>query len=356
MLEKRATSDSLRPLLRAALATLGSLLALAAASPAHTAPERKAAPLRSALGAPQQAVFFQGSIWVLSCWRACDRARSFGGLVQLSTPGGKVLRRIPMGAPGALALADGALWVADFWTGSVDRIDPGSGRIVASVGLKLPRPFAAADSAFLPSSMSAGGGSVWVSTARGRLAQIDARSGLLTRTIAAPAYATGELAADSRGVWVAEDVLGLGHVGRNGGQLHIQSFAAQFSHRVTADALAVGGGVVWILGEYAMRTPAGGPNSWVSTSVARVTAVDRRTGSVRYQLRLRGAPYQVLYADGALLVADLRSGRILRIDRHFSVRSIRTGHGLDALLVVRRGVIWATSARDGLRRIAIPGV
>ncbi|MDQ6841331.1 MAG: hypothetical protein M3025_02765 [Actinomycetota bacterium] len=336
--------------------TLASLLALAASSPAQTVPERKAAPLQSALGAPQQAVFFRGSIWVLSCWRACDRARSFGGLVQLSTPGGKVLRRIPMGTPGALASADGALWVADFWTGRVDRIDPGSGRVVASVWLKLPRPFAPGDSAFLPSSMSAGGGSVWVSTARGRLAQIDARSGLLTRTIGAPAYATGELAADSRGVWVAEDVLGLGHVGRDGGQLHIHSFAAPYRHRVTANALAVGGGLVWILGGYAMRTLAGGPNSWVSTSAATVTAVEQRTGSVRYQLRLRGAPYQALYADGALLVADLRSGRMLRIDRHFSIRSILIGHGLDALLLVRRGVIWATSARGGLRRVAIPGV
>jgi len=91
------------------------------------------------------------------------------------------------------------------------------------------------------------------------------------------------------------------------------------------------------------------------TSAVSLSAVDQRTGFPKFKLRLPDAPYQVLYADGPLLVADLRGASAqnqstLRDSTDRDRARSRQGP------CSAPGVVWATIAGGGLRRITVPGV
>jgi hypothetical protein len=131
-------------------------------------------------GHPLQTVVGAGSVWVLICDAGCSqrtlpqRARlAEGRLMRLSVETGRVLSVTPIADPGAVAVGEGAAWVTHPDKGTVSRIDLDRGRVVATVGLVLPRPIVPGNRAFLPNDVAAGERGVWVSTARGWVARID---------------------------------------------------------------------------------------------------------------------------------------------------------------------------------------
>src|SRR5438093_2305234 len=110
-----------------------------------------------------------------------------------------------------MAVGDGAVWIANFATGTVTRVDTGTNRIVATIPLTLPFDVAPRDDAFLPLHVAVGEGAVWVDTARGAVARIDPRTNeVLTKVVASKGGdILGEMAVAEGAVWVAEGVDGL---------------------------------------------------------------------------------------------------------------------------------------------------
>jgi hypothetical protein len=233
-------------------------------------------------------------------------------------------------------------------------MDPHTGRIAQTISLTLPTPVAPGDRRFLPSSMSAGRGVVWVGTARGWLAQIDARSGRVLSMVRAPFDATGRIVVGPHGLWVAESVLGVGFVPRSSARLTVRVVPSGRRRRVAVDELAVGDGRVWIYGVIA--EPAGSaPGGFVLTNSAELATLDESSGRITHRMRFRTGPYQIVYGNGALFAADFRSGQLYRIDPSYGVQSLRPVRGPGTLVAVTPGAIWATTASGTLRRLSVPG-
>jgi sugar lactone lactonase YvrE len=304
-------------------------------------------------GRPLQASSGLGSIWVLTCQRRCQLPQSSGQLVEVDSGTGRVVRRIAVANPSAFAIADRSLWVADFWTGRVKRIDPHTGRSIQTIALTLPRPIAASDRRFLPSSMTAGAGTVWVATARGWLAKIDARSGRLASMIRAPFDATGRSVVGPHGLWVAESVLGVGHVPDAAARLRVTAIRAGRHNRIAVDELAVGHGRVWLYGLVSRpANPAAG--GYVLTERAELVALDEATARIAHELQFPAGPYQIAYGSGNLFAADFATGQLYRVDSRYELHRMRPVHGPGTLIAITPGAIWATTTTGTLRRITVP--
>ena len=302
-------------------------------------------------GAPVQAQVGLGALWILICQRGCQHPRSAGQLVKVDLRSGRIVRRFAVANPSVFAIAAGSLWIADFWTGRVRRVDPGTGDTTGAVTLGLPEPSRFGDHRFLPSAISAGNGVVWVGTARGWLAEIAARPGRLVAMVRAPAQATGQLAAGARGVWVAEASLGLGFVTRAGRSLAVHALPYGRHRRLAVVSLVLGGGHVWGYGVL-VRPSSGG---LVLTSSAAVAILDSRTGALEHEAYLSAGPNQIAYANEVLLVANLRAGRVLRVDVGGGIRALRRVHPGGELLAVSPDAAWAMTRSGALRRIPLAG-
>jgi len=105
----------------------------------------------------------------------------------------RVGRAIPLGrAPAAVALGAGALWVADELEGTVTRIDPLRGRVVARIRV-----------GHMPTAVAAGQRSVWVANAGdGTVVRIDPRTNQVVATLQI-GTAPRALAIGAGAVWVA---------------------------------------------------------------------------------------------------------------------------------------------------------
>ncbi|HEY6397944.1 MAG TPA: hypothetical protein VIX82_10870 [Solirubrobacteraceae bacterium] len=262
------------------------------------------------------------------------------------------MQRIEVVDPTAFAVGGGAIWLTHFNTGSVDRVDPRTGHTTQAVSLTLPTPIVPGDRQFLPVNISAGGGSVWVSTARGWLAQIDSSSSRVVRMVRAPFDATGQVVVGSDAAWVAENSLGVGLVRPNGHRLQIRPIPDGRGRPLAVDQLEIGGGLVWTYGQ---TTDAGGPNGApVLTNGAFITTLDERTGRSVHQLRFPVGPYGIAYGSGALFVADYDNGRLFRIDPGYRIHPLPRIRGTGILVTVTPGAIWATTKSGILRRIAVP--
>ncbi len=210
------------------------------------------------------------------------------------------------------------------------------------------------DRRFAPSSISAARGSVWVTTARGWIAHIDARSGRVTAIVRAPFDVTGEVVAGPRWAWIAESVLGVGRVNATMPHVRVRPIRSRRDGRIAVDQLAVGDGRVWIYGEVAVhRSRASGVSS-VLTNQARLITLDQRNGRPTHQLQFPAGPYSIAFGNDALFAADFRSGHLFRIDAMYRVHALRSVRGPGTLVAVTPRAIWATTRAGVLRRIAVP--
>jgi virginiamycin B lyase len=109
---------------------------------------------------------------------------------------GPRITRIQVGGrPFSLAEAAGSVWVANFLTGTVQRIDPATSRVTAAI-----------DVGGQPYGLTAGGGSVWVgNNALDSVARIDAATDRVVATIRVGDRPLGlAYDADHGSVWVAD--------------------------------------------------------------------------------------------------------------------------------------------------------
>lgn len=308
-------------------------------------------------GTPLQGASTDGWVWILTC--RCGGSNqnppSAGQLLWVSRRSGKVTRRIAVSDPQALAVGAGAIWIAH-WSGEVTRVDPATGKTSRTVSLVLPKsaqPYFRHDHprAFLPYSISISNGSVWVSSARGWLAELDAASGRLKAMLRAPFDVTGQVISKDGKTWVAESVLGLGLIAPGADRLKLKPIT--YLHRqLTIDYLAIGGGRIWG-GGVVTRPSAALPGGRVLTSRAVLTIFDERSGKIERQLPVPAGPDQIAYADGALYLVDHKNGRVLRVDLDYKIHRLRSIHAPGTLLTITADAIWTATASGKLHRILL---
>jgi streptogramin lyase len=193
-----------------------------------------------------------GHLWTLTCDTGCggspSESRAHGFLVEIDDETGQIVRTTPIENPGIIAAGEGFVWVASFPDGVLTRVDGQTGDVSGTLKLALPATSGFPDSEFLPNSIAIGGGSVWVATERGYVAQVDAERIRLTRVVHVP-YPVGGIAFGEGRLWCSGGLLGLGHIDAGSGAasepIAIEDRAGR---TLSADDLTVSGGSVWVRG------------------------------------------------------------------------------------------------------------
>lgn len=293
-------------------------------------------------------------VWVKTCVAVCgaaDTGRDSKRLIELDARSGAVVRRLPtMADLVAFTIAGRSIWGAHPDNGTVVRINSVSGRVTATVRLQLPKPIARNNRKFLPDTLSYAGGYVWVSTARGWLAQIDARSGRLLRMLPTPSEDNNSTT-DQHSLWVAEDLDGIGRLAPGAKRLRIHTIMDAGLPLDVSNVLA-GGRVVWALAS---------PEAAGTSTATTVLSIDARTGRVVHRLTVPTDASGAAVAGGALYLANLSRGRIYRISSEGSLQTFSTTRRRGWLATSTPGALWAAlnvePSSDGLRmvRIRLPG-
>ena len=212
----------------------------------------------------------------------------------------RVVDRIPVGrGPAGVTVADGEVWVANEFDGTVSEVNPAAGSVVATIQVGNG-----------PDAIASGYGSVWVANLTdSTLSRIEQASGRVAAIIPLGSAPAG-LAAGSGGIWVTS--------AETGRLLLVDPRTSRVSR-----AFPVGGSPGGV------AVGAGGV--WVADSGGTVARVDPATGRVK-KFRVGGSPAGIAYADGAVWVADSHGGSVARIDpRTGSMRPIHVGNEPTAL-------------------------
>jgi sugar lactone lactonase YvrE len=227
------------------------------------------------------------------------------------------------GQPIGAALGDGSLWVVDS-SGSVVRVDPHSGRVIARIPV-----------AGTPDAVAAGAGSVWVSSesggGRSRLLRIDPHTNRVSLNVSPGAGITGSptLAVGAGGLWVMRDVPEQAIYRLDPAGLRVITRIGPFptGHGLVATANAV----------------------WAEVSNGTLLHIDAQGRIVRRwpQLLLGGHAGGKLAADarGVWVVNDERS-ELIRIEADRIVRRIGLPAPTLPLAAGTPDAVWAAAGDD----------
>lgn len=233
--------------------------------------------------------------------------------------------------PTAVAVGFGAVWVANNTDGTVDRLDPATGRLrgrAISVG---PGPLAVAT----------GEGGVWVATGDGYVRRLDPSTGQVARGRARIDGLTG-LAVGEGAVWATSSAAGtLTRIDPRTGQ--VQGRPLPVGQGPTD--VAVGGGSVWVADSVAGHVVRVDPRS------VRVTG---RTPVAHAQPA--GQVLALTFGEGAVWVAktDARLAQpidLVRLDPSTGRSSgapLRISGRVGLRLAAGAGAVWATDAGNAL--------
>jgi class 3 adenylate cyclase/ABC-type transport system substrate-binding protein len=298
-------------------------------------------------------------------------------------------------AAAVFAATRGGEEAVDVPPNSVAILDPGDGRVTASVPVGVD-----------PGALAAGAGSVWVANqGDNTVTQIGARSRRVAGTIS-PGIDVDGLAVGPSGVWVAESGRTVARVidptfrtvarsVRTAGStvpeaarpLAVTADAAWIASFGTVErvdprsgrtvatidvgngpsAIAVGAGGVWLsddvdgtltridpennevveripVGESASGVAIGAGGVWVPVPLEdRVKRIDPASNSVAETVSVAGGPGAVAIGAGAVWVAGRRDGTVTRIDPGGGdarvTRTVRLGHSPQGIAVVD-GAVW----------------
>ena len=161
----------------------------------------------------------------------------------------EVLSETPLGdAPGLIAASPGAVWVAHWHTGDLSRVDPETGEVTSTISPQLPFDVGAGPDSrrFVPGALAIADGSVWMLTARGAIAQVDAASGELVAVHTIGHTVPGAMAVDGQGVWITQSA-GDALVRLDPGSGLVEPMIGERSQE--ANAVAVESGIVLVAGD-----------------------------------------------------------------------------------------------------------
>jgi streptogramin lyase len=312
-------------------------------------------------GTPLQSVPSKGLVWVLTCDRLCSgtESGSSGRLVAVDARSATVISSFPVAEPSALAVGEGSVWLTHFWAGTVTRLDPATGRTLATIHLRLPRPFGvgSGDSRFLPGPLTAGQGGVWVTTARGYIARIDPTTNQVEKLIRVADEATGPLVTGQGGVWAADSLLGVLRINPNTNTASTINISSGARRLAVAD-VAVADGLVWATGTWARRSIDHlGHVSYTNTTQNAIAAVDTQTTRLVKVIALPSWPDAVFQSGGSLWIGGLwHTGRRTLIIYRFDLSKHRITHRYTiettgSFVAVQDAAIWITTPQGDLHRI-----
>ncbi len=221
----------------AAIGLRGSAPQPAARHPARPFTVLTRTDLAPGWGQPSGIAAVPGGVW-LSSWY-------LGEIVRIDAVTGRITARIPVGKPQdgpySVVYGAGSLWVTDFRTSDLLRLNPRTGHRIAAIHLPGGIRY-----------VTAGGGYVWVTTFRGgpvnNLVKIDPATGQVLASQPMPGnYGTGGLAIAATGtaVWLLADG-GPAVRAVNPASMHVVASARTGATRYPL-ALAVSGRDAWAL-------------------------------------------------------------------------------------------------------------
>jgi YVTN family beta-propeller protein len=221
------------------------------------------------------------------------------------------------GAPGAVAVDAGAVWVADTGAGTVARVD-GDGVDTIDVGAG-------------PVGLAVSGGSLWVAVADdGAVAQVDPVARRVVQRIPA-GNGLRALAAGDGAVWAL--------AGLDGALVRIDVSTGRTTRFILGgrpSGVAVGAGGVWVADEES----------------GSVIHVDPRSGDAAPPIAVGHDPGAVAVGLGAVWVANREDGTVARIDP----ATDRVTHTLPVgktpvALAAGSGALWIADAGGTIRRL-----
>jgi YVTN family beta-propeller protein len=225
---------------------------------------------------PTDVAVGEGAAWVTN---------TASGTVDRVDPSTRTVRQtIRVGAgPTGVAVGEDSVWVTNTLDGSVSRIDPGSNEVTQTIGVGNG-----------PSGIAVGPGSVWVVNRDDHtLSRIDPETGTVVQTFAAGAGPV-DVAADGDAVWVTNE-----SVGR---MLKVDPRAGRVVGTVNVGrgptAVAVGAGSVWA----------------TNTLDGTVSRVDPETLTVTATIEVGEGPSGIAAGQDVVLVTLEPDGAISRID------------------------------------------
>jgi YVTN family beta-propeller protein len=238
---------------------------------------------------------------------------------------GRFAAVIPLPGAGPMAVADGMLWVRA--SGTVVRVNPATNRVVGKP-LRVPAHAEA---------IAVAQGALWVaSVAPGDLdapgkdavARIDPATGRTVATVTV-ARAPLDLAATPGVVWVTNAGAGGDSVARIDPQTN-RPAGRPVRTGASPQSLAVGGGSLWV----------------ANHDAATVTRIDQASGKVVADIPVGSEPHRVAYGAGAAWVGNWHDNSVSRIDPRTNrvVGSpIPIGFHHAGNLAVGAGGVWVTS-------------
>ena len=192
----------------------------------------------------------------------------------------------PLGVGGQIAevaVGNGSVWLTDFQTGQLLRVDPSSIQVSARI------PVGAS-----PDSVVVGEGGVWVAnrTAAGTVTRVDPSDGHIVATIPVGVNPDG-LAVGAGAIWVA-----------NSGNNTVSRIDPG-TNKVTATIAAGAGSSFLVVGEGAV---------WVcNTNANSVSRIDPATNQITDTVPVGGRPNTVTVGAGAVWVVNQADGTVSRI-------------------------------------------
>lgn len=223
----------------------------------------------------------------------CGDDRPTRSEAQPAMPEPQVVATIPgHDAPQGLAVADGAVWVAQHRGGRVARVDPATNRVVASVRVTGGQP----------ARMATSEHSLWLALySSNKLVRIDPKRHRVVAAVALPGELCCALATGAGAVWAV--VIKVGEQGRFGAsekgflvrvEIETNRVSATVPLGTAAGGVVFGGGAIWASG--------GG----------RVLRIDPTANRVVTSFPLPGLP--AAFGAGGVWIAGLTDGSLARID------------------------------------------
>lgn len=316
------------------------------ASAAGVTTERGSAPIRLN-GSPLAMQGTRDTLWVLTCDRGCtgEARRSVGRIVRIDARRGRVVASIKLARPRAFAVGAGGVYATDPWRDTVRRFDLRLQKQLSSLKLVLPFEVAPGDRRFVPSVVRAGRDAVWVSTARGILAGLDARLSGVLETIRIPVK-NGDMDVGGRAVWVAVGPPGVDRISPKAKRVVARISVIRRGRQLSAADIVLGGGKVFVVGSWAAGTVLTRDRVLVRMNAARnaveaVTALPQGAALVTFG---RGFLWVARAGGSSMQQIDGLTGRLIR----------RVPADVGVALAVAGGHLWAADADGTLRPIATP--
>jgi streptogramin lyase len=227
-------------------------------------------------------------------------------------------------APGAVAIGEGAVWVAAPAEQAVVQIDPGTGVVARTVDVSQ---------ATRPGVLAAGEGAVWIGqpSSLTDLWRYDAAHGTLTSVPMPVGISPDRIEVADGAVWVGCDALL--RISPSNGQIEKElEFPASPAYVAVAD------GTVWA---------AGAETDPLVTGQSLVWEIDAATGATLSTTKLDLVVSDIAVGAGAVWVLSLDQDSVTRID--LATKSVSEGFSVGrspAAVKVGAGAVWVTSERD----------